>query len=58
MLPGDIITGFDGSEVKSSQDVLARIASTTPGTRIKLVGVRGRARFESNITVRQRPKDL
>jgi S1-C subfamily serine protease len=58
MLPGDIITGFDGTEVKSSQDVLARIASTTPGTRIKLVGVRGRSRFESSITVRQRPKDL
>jgi Do/DeqQ family serine protease len=58
LLRGDIITGFDGAEVKSSQDIMARIASTQPGTRIKLVGLRGRGSFEATITVRQRPKDL
>jgi len=58
LLRGDIITGFDGAEVKSSQDILARIASTQPGTKIKLVGLRDRATFEVTITVRQRPKDL
>ncbi len=58
LLRGDIITAFDGTEVKSSQDILARIASTQPGTRIKLVGLRGHATFEATVTVRQRPKDL
>ena len=55
---GDIITGIDGAEVKSSQDLMARIASTQPGTKIKLTGLRGRASFEATMTVRQRPKDL
>ncbi|HEV2702680.1 MAG TPA: trypsin-like peptidase domain-containing protein [Steroidobacteraceae bacterium] len=55
---GDLITGLNGAEVKSSQDIMARIASTQPGTKIKLAGVRGRANFEATITVRQRPKDL
>jgi serine protease DegS len=55
---GDIITGLDGTEVKSSQDIMARIASTQPGTRIKLTGLRDRAGFETTITVRQRPKEL
>jgi len=58
MLPGDIITGFDGAEVKSSQDILARIANTRPGATIKVLGLRGRGSFQSTITVRQRPRDL
>jgi Do/DeqQ family serine protease len=55
---GDIITGIDGTEVKSSQDIMARIASTQPGTKIKLGGLRDRSAFEVTIIVRQRPKDL
>ncbi len=42
LLPGDIITGFDGSDVKNSQDILVHIASTAPGATIKINGVRGR----------------
>jgi S1-C subfamily serine protease len=53
--PGDILTAFDGTAVKSSQDILAHIASTRPGAKIKVDGVRGRAGFQANITVRQRP---
>ncbi len=56
--PGDIITGLDGVDVKSSQDILAHIASTQPGGQIHVTGVRDRARFQANITVRQRPRDL
>jgi serine protease DegS len=55
---GDIITRIDGAEVKSSQDLMARIASTQPGTKIRLVGLRGRASIEATVTVRQRPKEL
>jgi serine protease DegS len=54
---GDIITAFDGTAVKSSQDILVRIASTSPGATIRLTGLRGRATFQANIKVRQRPRD-
>jgi serine peptidase DegS len=58
LVAGDIITGLDGKTVKSSQDLLVHISSTPPGATIRLVGVRGRAMFQSTITVGQRPKDL
>jgi S1-C subfamily serine protease len=58
LAPGDIITGFDGVSVKSSQDLLVHIASSRPGATIKVEGLRGHATFQSSITVRQRPKDL
>jgi len=56
--PGDILTGIDGTRVKSSQDILAHVASTRPGAAIKIAGLRGRATFQATITVRQRPRDL
>jgi serine protease DegS len=55
--PGDILTGFDGSNVTSSQDILAHIASTHPGATIKVAGLRGSAAFQATITVRQRPRE-
>jgi Do/DeqQ family serine protease len=56
--PGDVITTFDGATVKSSQDILAHVASTQPGATVKVTGLRDRATFHANITVRQRPRDL
>ncbi len=56
--PGDILTGFDGRGVTSSQDILARIASTQPGATIKVAGLRGRSSFQASISVRQRPRNL
>ncbi len=57
LVRGDIITSCDGAEVKSAQDIMARIASTQPGTQIKLVGLRrGTGGFEATIIVRQRPR--
>jgi Do/DeqQ family serine protease len=56
--PGDVITAFDGASVKSSQDILAHVASTQPGATVKVTGLRDRATFHANITVRQRPRDL
>jgi serine protease DegS len=56
--PGDILTGFDGRNVSSSQDILAHIANTQPGATIKVAGVRGRSTFQASITVRQRPRNL
>ena len=56
--PGDVITAFDGASVKSSQDILAHIASTQPGATVKVTGMRDRSAFKTTITVRQRPRDL
>ena len=56
--PGDILTRFDGTPLKGSQDMLAHIASAQPGARIRIDGIRGNATFESTITVRQRPRNL
>ncbi len=58
LIAGDIITGFDGVTVQSSQDILVRVASSKPGATIRLAGLRGRSAFQMNITVRQRPRDL
>jgi serine protease DegS len=57
LLPGDILTELEGATVKSSQDILAHIASTQPGTVIKVTGVRGGNTFRASITVRQRPRN-
>jgi serine protease DegS len=54
---GDILTFCDGASVKSSQDLLAHIASTRPGATIKVTGLRGHATFEGTIPVRQRPPE-
>lgn len=56
--PGDILTGIDGTAVTSSQEALARIASTQPGATIKVAGLRGRSTFQTSVTVRQRPRNL
>jgi len=56
--PGDILTTFDGHAVSSSQDMLARIASTQPGATIKVAGVRGRSSFLASIPVTQRPRNF
>ncbi|HTB66141.1 MAG TPA: trypsin-like peptidase domain-containing protein [Steroidobacteraceae bacterium] len=55
---GDILTFCDGATVKSSQDLLAHIASSRPGTTIKITGLRGRTTFEGTIPVRQRPPEI
>lgn len=55
---GDILTLCDGASVKSSQDLMAHIASSAPGATIKVTGLRGRMTFEGTITVRQRPRNL
>jgi serine protease DegS len=55
---GDILTACDGASVKSSQDFLAHIASSAPGTTVKVSVLRGRATLAGTITLRQRPKNL
>jgi serine protease DegS len=53
---GDILTVCDGASVKSSQDFLAHVASSAPGTTIKVSLLRGRTMLEGTIRLRQRPQ--
>ena len=55
---GDILTFCDGATVKSSQDLLAHIASSAPGATIKDTLLRGRTTLAGTFTVRQRPPKL
>ncbi len=56
--PGDILEAINGRDVHSSQEALARIASTPPGRNLRLKVLRGRQELESSMTVTQRPKSL
>ncbi|HTY49920.1 MAG TPA: trypsin-like peptidase domain-containing protein [Steroidobacteraceae bacterium] len=55
--PGDILTAIDGSALRSSQDTLARIAESRPGTTVQVTGIRGRQVFQVNLKVAQRPQN-
>jgi Do/DeqQ family serine protease len=55
---GDIVTFCDGASVRSSQDLLAHIASSRPGATIKVTVLRGRTTIEGTIPVRQRPPEI
>jgi serine protease DegS len=53
--PGDLLLDIDGTAPRSAQDALGRIASLTPGTRVRLRGMRGRQVFEVAAQVGERP---
>ena len=55
--PGDILTAIDGTALTSSQEAMARIAETRPGTSIHLTGVRGTQIFQVSLQVAQRPQN-
>lgn len=49
--PGDIIISFDGKEIKSAEEALARIRSKKPGEVAKLVFLRKTERLETGVSV-------
>jgi serine peptidase DegS len=53
--PGDLLTEIDGTAPRSAQDALMRIASHSPGTTVKLRGLRGGRAFEVRAQVGERP---
>jgi serine protease DegS len=54
--PRDIILTVNGVAVQSSQDALTRIANAKPGQKIRITGIRGTQRFDSMVTVTERPR--
>jgi serine protease DegS len=54
--PRDIILAVNNVPVKSSQDALTRIANAKPGATIRITGIRGTQRFETQVKVSERPR--
>jgi serine peptidase DegS len=54
--PRDMILTVNGVAVASSQDTLTRIATAKPGQKVKITGLRGNARFSTEVTVGERPR--
>jgi len=56
MAPRDIILTVNGVAVQSAQDTLTRIANAKPGDKVRITGIRGDQRFNSEIVVSERPR--
>ncbi len=54
--PGDIIIRVDDQEQKNASEILNYIATLDPGTKIVLSGWRGDSKFETAVTVAERPQ--
>ncbi len=52
---GDVITAFAGAPVASVQDVVSRLARTTPGQQVPVVVARGATTVNPTVTVAERP---
>jgi serine protease DegS len=53
---GDMIESVNGRAVRSAQDTLAQIARRTPGTTVKIAGMRGDQRFSLQMQVVEPPR--
>jgi serine protease DegS len=52
---GDLITGLDGDTVKSSQDLVSKLAQRRPGSEVELAGLHGREAYKLKLAVTERP---
>jgi serine protease DegS len=55
--PRDIILTVNGVKVQSAQDALTRIANAKPGQKVRITGIRGTERFDSEVKVSERPRN-
>ncbi|HEY6482840.1 MAG TPA: trypsin-like peptidase domain-containing protein [Steroidobacteraceae bacterium] len=54
--PGDLVLAIDGAAVHSAQDVMGRIATHKPGSRIAIHGLRGHREFDAHAHVTESPR--
>lgn len=52
---GDVITHINGQPLRARQDALNLVASSAPGEQVRIRGVRRNQRFETAVTVAERP---
>ncbi len=53
--PGDLVTGLDGDVVRSSQDLVSRVAALKPGAQVELAGRHGQQPYKIKLKVIERP---
>jgi serine protease DegS len=53
--PGDLVTVLGDEPVRSSQDLVSRVAALPPGVQVELEGRHGRQPFKINLKVVERP---
>ncbi|HTU66966.1 MAG TPA: trypsin-like peptidase domain-containing protein [Steroidobacteraceae bacterium] len=55
--PRDIILTVNGVKVQSAQDALTRIANAKPGDKVRVTGIRGTEKFDTQVAVGERPRN-
>jgi serine peptidase DegS len=53
--PGDLVTTLDGAPVRSSQDLVSKLAALAPGAEVELAGRHGPAPYRLRMKVVERP---
>jgi serine peptidase DegS len=53
--PGDLITTLDGDAVKSSQDLVSKLAALKPGSEVEIAGRHARAAYKFRLPIIERP---
>jgi len=53
--PGDLVTGLDGDPVRSSQDLVSKVAALKPGAEVELAGRHGPLPYKIRLKVIERP---
>jgi serine protease DegS len=53
--PGDLITMLDGDAVKSSQDLVSKLAALKPGSEVQLAGRHARESYQVKLPIIERP---
>jgi serine protease DegS len=56
--PGDVITALDGAAVRSSQDLVSKLAQLTPGAEVELAARHAQESYQVKLTVSERPIHL
>ena len=56
LLGGDILTGIQGSPIRTQQDYVARVRTLKPGQRVRVTIVRDGQSREFSLTVAERPR--
>jgi serine protease DegS len=56
--PGDVITALDGAAVRSSPDLVSKLAQLDPGVKVELAGRHAQEPYQIKLTVSERPIHL
>ena len=56
--PGDLITTLDGESVKSSQDLVSKLAALKPGSEVRLAGRHAHEAYQLKLPIIERPTRL